>query len=89
MCCLKAIICGAFILMKTNPIRVFLMRHAETSVPGVFHGAESDIGLSDRGIEQAKAAARFFSKPQANQANFFRYAKGANYCFRNSFRMQP
>ena len=46
--------------MKTNPIRVFLMRHAETSVPGVFHGAESDIGLSDRGIEQAKAAARFF-----------------------------
>ncbi|MBJ7344513.1 MAG: histidine phosphatase family protein [Gemmataceae bacterium] len=46
--------------MKTNPTRVFLMRHAETSVPGVFHGAESDIGLSLRGIEQAKAAARFF-----------------------------
>jgi len=45
--------------MKTNT-QVFLMRHAETSTPSVFHGAESDIGLSDRGIEQAKAAARFF-----------------------------
>lgn len=46
--------------MNTNASRFFLMRHAETSVPGVFHGAESDIGLSERGIEQAKAAARFF-----------------------------
>lgn len=46
--------------MNINPTRFFLMRHAETSIPGVFHGAESDIGLSDRGIEQAKAAARFF-----------------------------
>ena len=46
--------------MKTNPTQIFLMRHAETSIPGVFHGAESDIGLSDRGMEQAKAAARFF-----------------------------
>ncbi len=36
--------------MNTNASRFFLMRHAETSVPGVFHGAESDIGLSERGI---------------------------------------
>lgn len=29
--------------------RVLLLRHAETSQPGVFHGAESDVGLSERG----------------------------------------
>lgn len=51
---------GPLIPMETNPTRVFLMRHAETSAPGVFHGAESDVGLSERGMEQAKAAARFF-----------------------------
>jgi broad specificity phosphatase PhoE len=33
--------------------RVLLLRHAETSAPDVFHGAESDIGLSDRGRRQA------------------------------------
>lgn len=33
------------------------MRHAETAVPAVFHGAESDIGLSERGVRQAQAAA--------------------------------
>jgi broad specificity phosphatase PhoE len=32
---------------------VLLLRHAETSAPEVFHGAESDIGLSDRGRRQA------------------------------------
>lgn len=42
--------------------RVYLMRHAETSAPGVFHGAESDIGLSDRGFQQAKAAANYLQK---------------------------
>ena len=30
-----------------------LIRHAETSAPDVFHGAESDIGLSDWGQRQA------------------------------------
>lgn len=34
-------------------MRVLLLRHAETSVPGRFHGAESDIGLSDWGHRQA------------------------------------
>jgi 2,3-bisphosphoglycerate-dependent phosphoglycerate mutase len=38
--------------------RVLLMRHAETSAPDRFHGAESDIGLGARGLEQAKALAR-------------------------------
>ncbi len=33
--------------------RILLARHAETSDPNRFHGAESDIGLSDLGREQA------------------------------------
>ena len=38
--------------------RVFLARHAETAAPERFHGAESDIGLSDRGREQAEQLGR-------------------------------
>ncbi len=34
--------------------RILLIRHAETSSPGRFHGAESDVGLSDRGRSQAR-----------------------------------
>src|SRR5436305_546625 len=37
--------------------RVFLLRHAESANPLVFHGAESDIGLSARGQRQAAAVA--------------------------------
>jgi broad specificity phosphatase PhoE len=33
--------------------RVFLLRHAESADPSVFHGAESDVGLSERGRRQA------------------------------------
>lgn len=40
--------------------RVWLTRHAETAAPAVFHGAESDIGLSDLGRRQADAAAAWF-----------------------------
>lgn len=40
--------------MKT---RVYLIRHGETAAPHLFHGAESDIGLSDRGSRQARALA--------------------------------
>jgi broad specificity phosphatase PhoE len=32
---------------------MLLIRHAETSAPDVFHGAESDVGLSERGRRQA------------------------------------
>jgi broad specificity phosphatase PhoE len=39
---------------------VWLTRHAETSIPTVFHGAESDVGLSDLGRLQAAAAAEWF-----------------------------
>jgi broad specificity phosphatase PhoE len=37
--------------------RLLLIRHAETSAPDVFHGAESDIGLSGWGVHQAKQLA--------------------------------
>lgn len=40
---------------------IWLARHAETSVPTVFHGAESDIGLSDLGRRQAATAADWFA----------------------------
>ncbi len=39
------------------PTRVLLLRHAETANPLVFHGAESDVGLSERGQRQAEAIA--------------------------------
>ena len=35
-------------------IRLLLARHAETSAPDRFHGAESDIGLSEWGARQAE-----------------------------------
>lgn len=37
--------------------RLLLLRHAETAAPDRFHGAESDIALSDRGHEQARDVA--------------------------------
>ena len=37
--------------------RVFLLRHAETAAPQVFHGAESDVGLSTKGHRQAELIA--------------------------------
>ncbi|WP_406696776.1 histidine phosphatase family protein [Singulisphaera sp. Ch08] len=37
--------------------RVLLLRHAETSSPDCFHGAESDVNLGDRGRSQAATAA--------------------------------
>jgi broad specificity phosphatase PhoE len=37
--------------------RVFVLRHAESADPTVFHGAESDVGLSERGRKQAQAVA--------------------------------
>jgi broad specificity phosphatase PhoE len=39
------------------PARVLLLRHAETANPLIFHGAESDVGLSERGRRQAEAIA--------------------------------
>jgi probable phosphoglycerate mutase len=44
------------------PARVFLLRHGETTAPLVFHGAESDVGLSERGQRQAEEAAAALAK---------------------------
>jgi 2,3-bisphosphoglycerate-dependent phosphoglycerate mutase len=44
--------------MPDPPItRVLLLRHAETAAPDRFHGAESNVGLGLRGLEQAEAVA--------------------------------
>lgn len=39
------------------PTRVFLMRHAQTDRPTIFHGYESDADLSELGFRQAAALA--------------------------------
>jgi len=39
---------------------IWLTRHAESADPTVFHGAESDVELSDLGKRQAEAAAGWF-----------------------------
>jgi probable phosphoglycerate mutase len=42
---------------KPDETRVLLLRHAETSAPGFFHGSESDVGLGLRGFLQARRVA--------------------------------
>jgi 2,3-bisphosphoglycerate-dependent phosphoglycerate mutase len=46
--------------------RLLLARHAETSAPNRFHGAESDIGLSERGVYQAEQLGLWLADRQAN-----------------------
>ncbi len=48
------------------PTRVLLLRHAETANPLIFHGAESDIGLSERGRRQAEALAPLLAAEAPN-----------------------
>jgi broad specificity phosphatase PhoE len=43
------------------PARLLLMRHAETATPRIFHGAESDIGLSEYGVETSNCVASYFA----------------------------
>jgi broad specificity phosphatase PhoE len=38
---------------------LLLARHAETAAPDRFHGAESDVGLSERGFVQARQLGRW------------------------------
>jgi probable phosphoglycerate mutase len=44
------------------PERVWLVRHAETAAPTLFHGAESDVELGAHGHRQAEAAAGWFAE---------------------------
>ena len=46
--------------------RLLLLRHAETSAPNRFHGAESDIGLGERGRKQAEDVARVLAAEHAD-----------------------
>jgi broad specificity phosphatase PhoE len=39
------------------PTRLLLLRHAESANPSIFHGAESDVGLSPHGHAQARVVA--------------------------------
>lgn len=43
------------------PTRVYLLRHGESANPHVFHGAESDVALGERGIQQAQAIAQWLA----------------------------
>ena len=43
--------------IRLRETRVLLLRHAETAAPDRFHGAESDVGLGERGRRQAEAVA--------------------------------
>lgn len=49
------------------PERVWLLRHAESAAPHVFNGAESDVDLSELGVQQAIAVGGWFvqHKPTA------------------------
>jgi len=42
--------------------RIWLVRHAESTHPHVFNGAESDVGLSAAGVRQAEALAGWFRR---------------------------
>lgn len=46
------------------PTTVWLLRHAESAAPTVFHGAESDIELSKFGARQAAATVEWFREKQ-------------------------
>ena len=46
--------------------QIILMRHAETSLPSVFHGYESDVDLGPRGLRQAELIAPVVAAYQPN-----------------------
>lgn len=57
--------------------RLLLLRHAETSAPLLFHGAESDVGLGDESHRQAARAAAFLAayRPAAVYSSAMRRAR--------------
>lgn len=59
-----------------GPTRVWLLRHAESAAPTVFHGAESDVALSERGQRQAETLARLLAaeRPDAVVSSAMRRA---------------
>jgi probable phosphoglycerate mutase len=62
--------------------RVLLLRHAETAVPGVFHGYESNVDLGPRGVRQAQAVAPIVAALKPNvlvSSNMLRARKTAEF----------
>jgi len=61
----------------TAETRILLLRHAETAAPDRFHGAESDVGLSPRGLAQAEDVARRLTgaRPEALYCSAMRRAR--------------
>ena len=59
------------------PTTVYLLRHAETATPTVFHGAESDVDLGDKGLRQAEAiaVALAIEKPEVVVSSAMRRAR--------------
>jgi broad specificity phosphatase PhoE len=57
--------------------RILLLRHAETSAPDRFHGAESDVGLGPNGRAQAEQVAPILAalRPQALYCSAMRRAR--------------
>jgi broad specificity phosphatase PhoE len=58
------------------PTRVLLLRHAQSADPTIFHGAESDVGLSPLGRRQAGLAASYLAglRPDAVVSSAMRRA---------------
>ena len=57
--------------------RLLLLRHAETAAPDRFHGAESDVGLGERGKTQAETVAALLASrhPAAIYCSMMRRAR--------------
>jgi 2,3-bisphosphoglycerate-dependent phosphoglycerate mutase len=71
--------------------RVLLARHAETSAPDRFHGAESDIGLSDWGVYQAERLGLWLADQGANglYSSSMRRATLTATCIGRACNVQP
>ena len=66
--------------VSSHGMRLLLARHAETSAPDRFHGAESDIGLSDWGIRQAQLLGDFLKEARAHRHLLIGDASGDRHC---------
>jgi 2,3-bisphosphoglycerate-dependent phosphoglycerate mutase len=70
---------------------MLLARHAETSAPDRFHGAESDIGLSDWGVYQAERLGLWLADRGANAiySSSMRRAALTAACIGRACNLQP
>ena len=68
--------------------RVLLARHAETAAPDRFHGAESDIGLSEVGARQAELLGEFLKHDRRRRGLQLGDAPGRRYRPADRTRLQ-